>query len=108
MVERLNRVLLGWANYFCLGQASPAYAAVDAHASKRLRQCLCRKHKVKDGGELALPGREAVGGSRLGTPECAKAQFRVSEGMVSNESRVREIRTLGSTSGERKRGQDGG
>ena len=55
----------------------------------------------------ALPGREAVGGLRLGTPECAEAQLRVSEGIISNESRVREIRTLGSTSGERKRGQGG-
>jgi len=38
VVERLNRVLLGRANYFCLGQASPAYEAVDGHAGKRLRQ----------------------------------------------------------------------
>ena len=37
-VGRLNRVLLGWANFFCLGQASPAYEAVDAHAGKGLRQ----------------------------------------------------------------------
>ena len=55
----------------------------------------------------ALPGREAAGGLRLDTPEGAEAQLRVSEGMISNESRVREIRTLGSTSGERKRGQGG-
>lgn len=34
-------------------------------------------------------------------------QLRVSEGMISNESRVREIRTLGSTSRERRRGQCG-
>ena len=98
---RLNRVLFGWANYFCLGRASPAYAAIDAHATKRLRQRLCRKHKVEYGGVRALPGREAVAGLRLGTPEGAEAQLRVSEGMVSNESRVREIRTLGSMSGER-------
>ena len=55
----------------------------------------------------ALPGREAAGGLRLDTPEGAEAQLRVSEGMISNESRVREIRTLGSMSGERKRGQGG-
>ena len=39
--------LLGWANYFRLGQVSPAYGAMDAHAGKRLRQWLCRKQKVK-------------------------------------------------------------
>ena len=38
MVERLNRMMSGWANYFRLGQVSPAYQAVDAHAVKRLRQ----------------------------------------------------------------------
>ena len=37
VVGRLNRVLLGWANYFCLGRASPAYEAVYTHAGKRLR-----------------------------------------------------------------------
>ncbi len=49
MVRRLNWMLSGWANYFHLGQVSPAYAAVDAHTRKRLRQWLCRKHKVKSG-----------------------------------------------------------
>ena len=46
-------------------------------------------------------------GLRLGTSEGADAKLRESEGMISNESRVREIRTLGSLSGERNRGQGG-
>ena len=49
MVRRLNRVIDGWANYFQLGQVSPAYKAVDTHALRRLRQWLCRKHKVRAG-----------------------------------------------------------
>ncbi len=49
MVQRLNRMLSGWANYYRLGQVSPAYKTVDGHATKRLRQWLCRKHKVKSG-----------------------------------------------------------
>ena len=48
-VQRLNRMLSGWANYFHLGQVSPAYAAIDAHTTKRLRQWLCRKHKIRVG-----------------------------------------------------------
>jgi group II intron reverse transcriptase/maturase len=44
-VGELNRMLIGWANYFCLGTVSPAYRAVDAHARKRLRQWLCGKHQ---------------------------------------------------------------
>ncbi len=38
-VERLNRLLVGWANYFYLGQVTKAYAAVDRHACNRLRRC---------------------------------------------------------------------
>ena len=43
-------MLSGWANYFHLGQVSPAYAAIDAHTEWRLRKWLCRKHKVSGGG----------------------------------------------------------
>ncbi len=46
VVGRLNRLLTGWANYFTLGQVSPAYEAVDRHATRRLRQWLCRKHRA--------------------------------------------------------------
>ena len=49
VVGRLNRVIVGWANYFQLGQVSPAYNAVDQHATQRLRRWLCRKHKVRTG-----------------------------------------------------------
>jgi RNA-directed DNA polymerase len=46
VVAKLNRLMIGWANYFCLGPVSQAYGAVDNHACKRLRQWLCAKHKV--------------------------------------------------------------
>jgi len=50
VVKRLNWLLRGWANYFCLGPVSKAYRAVDAHVTSRLRQWLCEKHKVDSGG----------------------------------------------------------
>jgi len=46
LVGKLNRMMIGWANYFCLGPVSKAYRAVEQHARKRLRQWLCAKHKV--------------------------------------------------------------
>jgi RNA-directed DNA polymerase len=50
MVGKLNRMLNGWANYFCLGPVSNAYRAVERHARKRLRQWLRAKHKVRRRG----------------------------------------------------------
>jgi group II intron reverse transcriptase/maturase len=57
MVEGLNRLLRGWANYFCLGPVSKAYRAVDAHVTSRLRRWLCEKHKVSSGGYSRYPDR---------------------------------------------------
>ncbi len=55
VVGRLNRLLTGWVNHFILGQVSPAYEAIDQHATRRLRQWLCRKHKVRTGEEVRFP-----------------------------------------------------
>jgi RNA-directed DNA polymerase len=49
-VATINRKLHGWSNYFRLGPVSKAYGAVDYHVVRRLRQWLCRKHKVKGAG----------------------------------------------------------
>ena len=35
IVTRLNRLMTGWANYFCLGPVSKAYAAAERHAVRR-------------------------------------------------------------------------
>jgi RNA-directed DNA polymerase len=54
-VARLNRILLGWSNYFCLGPVGASYRAVDRHARNRLRQWLRGKHKVKSRGISRFP-----------------------------------------------------
>ena len=46
----LNRVLRGWANYFCLGPVSRAYRAVDYHARRWLRQWLRAKYQRQTSG----------------------------------------------------------
>jgi len=55
IVNRLNRKLAGWANYFCLGPVSPAYKAINIHVKQRLRRWLCKKHKVQGKGFRRFP-----------------------------------------------------
>ncbi len=56
-VSRINRLLLGWSNYFCLGPVSKAHRGVDDHAQHRLRQWLRAKHKVRGQGYARFPDR---------------------------------------------------
>jgi RNA-directed DNA polymerase len=57
VVARLNRMLLGWSNYFRLGPVSATYRAVDSHARQRLRQWLQGKHKRTSRVESRLPDK---------------------------------------------------
>jgi group II intron reverse transcriptase/maturase len=54
-VADLNRMLVGWSNYFCQGPVSRAYRAMDAHTRRRLRQWLRAKHKVRGTGGETFP-----------------------------------------------------
>ena len=65
----LNRMLRGWADYFCNGSVSRAYRAVDMHARKRLRQWLSDKHKRQSSGWAAYTDtylHDGLGLLRLG------------------------------------------
>ena len=99
MVRRLNWMLSGWANYYILGQVSPAYRVVDAYATRRLRRWLCRKHKVRTGAYVRFSQPPAVAGLRLGEPCDDDQEPAVGEGMILSESRMRENRTSGLMSG---------
>ena len=48
-VATLNRIILGWGNYFRLGPVSAAWRSVQNHACRRLRQWLQRKHRGRGG-----------------------------------------------------------
>jgi RNA-directed DNA polymerase len=54
-VGQLNRLLQGWANYFCLGPVVHAYEVVMQHTRRRLRRWLCAKHKVRRGDYARFP-----------------------------------------------------
>jgi RNA-directed DNA polymerase len=46
VVAKLNRTMIGWANYFCLGPVSRAYRAVEQRARNSLLEWFCAKHKL--------------------------------------------------------------
>ena len=50
MVERLNRFLRGWSEYFSYGTLSKAYHTAGDAVRDRLRRWLSRKHKVHGAG----------------------------------------------------------
>ena len=54
-VARLNRLMVGWANYFCQGPVSTDYRRITEHARARVRQWLRRKHKVQGRGYSRFP-----------------------------------------------------
>ena len=65
---RLNRVLRGWAAYFCLGTVTAAYHRVTAHACYRLRQWLAKKYQVRGSSRSRFSDRylhEGLGLLRL-------------------------------------------
>lgn len=61
VVDRLNRKLHGWSNYFRVGTVVTAYETVMGHARRRLRRWLCEKHKARRGG-YARFGNDALHG----------------------------------------------
>lgn len=74
IVGRLNLMIRGWANYFSYGSVSRAYRAVDYHARERLRQWLCRKHKVPGRGTARYPLQ--YGYQKLGLVELRRERRR--------------------------------
>jgi group II intron reverse transcriptase/maturase len=95
VITTLNRLMIGWANYFCLGPVSHAYRALERHARRRLRQWLCAKHKLRwrrPNGIRKPPCIRSLGSSSL---VCERSAFRGRPRDTFSESRMRETRLFG-------------
>jgi group II intron reverse transcriptase/maturase len=48
MVPGINRLLVGWSNYFRVGTIARAWGSVDHYVFQRLRQWWCRKYRIRN------------------------------------------------------------
>ena len=61
VAARLNRLLLGWANYFGYGTRWRVYHEVDHHVWSRTRRFLQRRHKVPSRGTRRFAAEQVFG-----------------------------------------------
>jgi RNA-directed DNA polymerase len=81
VVRRLNRVLIGWANYFRYGTRLGAYRAIDNYVYHRVAGFLRRRHKVRqrcirwysDDAIFGKFGVQRLRALHLPAPACATA-----------------------------------
>ena len=55
VIADLNRLLIGWSNYFSYGTVSKTYRTIDQYVADRLRRFLMRRHKGKHQGKRRFP-----------------------------------------------------
>jgi len=48
VVAKLNRILVGWSNYFSVGTVYRSRSSLDAYVFQRLRQWWCAKHTIRN------------------------------------------------------------
>jgi RNA-directed DNA polymerase len=60
VADRVNRIVVGWSNYFSHGTLLFAHRAVDNHLYDRVRHFLRRRHKAQSSGTSLLPAGRSL------------------------------------------------
>jgi RNA-directed DNA polymerase len=71
---RLNRLLVGWAEYFSFGHTGDADTAIRWHVLERVRRFLCRRHKLRVSGTQRFGYAEVYG--KAGVVDLQQARLR--------------------------------
>ncbi|WP_437193331.1 group II intron maturase-specific domain-containing protein [Planctomicrobium sp. SH527] len=74
-IRHLNRMLTGWANYFCLGDTVHVYQAINRHTIRRVRYWYGRKHQARSGVRKELPSGRLHGELALVRLRARKTQI---------------------------------
>jgi RNA-directed DNA polymerase len=56
MVAKLNRMLIGWQNYFSVGTVYRTHSGLDHYVFQRLRQWWCAKHTIRNRRDARFSG----------------------------------------------------
>jgi hypothetical protein len=56
MVAKLNRMLVGWRNYFSVGTVYRTHSGLDHYVFQRLRQWWCAKHTIRNRRDARFSG----------------------------------------------------
>jgi hypothetical protein len=65
IVKSLNRMLMGWTNYFSIGAVTRIYSKLARYTVGRLRQWMGRKHKWATKNYKSLPDTKLYSESGL-------------------------------------------
>ena len=105
MVHALNRKLVGWSNYFCLGPVSSAYRAVDQHTRYRAASVVAPEtsRTMPPGRECSTPANISMRRWDWSAWRAERATFRGRKRSPCPRAGCGKTRTSGSMSGMWKR-----